>query len=61
MISDLNKLVSWSQERQVLFSTDKCKVMHMGYNNSCVTFKTNGKVVEYIKERYLGVIIAVLL
>jgi len=30
---DLCNLVEWSKEWQMLFNVDKCKVMHMGYNN----------------------------
>ena len=26
-------LVAWSEDSQMLFNVDKCKVMHMGYNN----------------------------
>jgi len=31
--SDLCNLVEWSKEWRMLFSADKCKVMHMGFNN----------------------------
>jgi len=30
---DLSNLVARSTEWQMLFNIDKCKVMHMGYNN----------------------------
>jgi len=30
--NDLNNLVSWSKEWQMLFNVEKCKVMHIGYN-----------------------------
>jgi len=31
--TDLRNLVSWSTDWQILFNIDKCKVMHLGYNN----------------------------
>jgi len=31
--SDLCNLVESSKEWQMLFNADKCKVMHVGYNN----------------------------
>ena len=31
--SDLHNLVVWSNEWQMLFNIEKCKVMHLGYNN----------------------------
>ena len=31
--SDLYNLVSWSEDWQMLFNVEKCKVMHFGYNN----------------------------
>ena len=30
---DLRNLILWSKEWQMLFNVDKCKVMHLGYNN----------------------------
>jgi len=34
----------------MLFNTDKCKVMHMGCNNSRVSFEMNGKIVESVRQ-----------
>ena len=31
--TDLRNLVAWSEDWQMLFNVDKCKVMHTGYNN----------------------------
>ena len=31
--NDLCKLVTWSEDWQMLFNADKCKVMHIGYNS----------------------------
>jgi len=32
--ADLSSLVFWSKDWQMLFNTGKCKVMHLGYNNT---------------------------
>jgi len=32
---NLCNLVAWSKEWQMLFSIEKCKVIHLGFNNSC--------------------------
>ena len=34
MQDDLNKLLKWSEEWQMLFNNDKCKVMHFGKKQS---------------------------
>jgi len=31
--SDLHKMFNWSQDWQMLFNTDKRKVMHFAFNN----------------------------
>ena len=31
--SDLQKFVLWSSQWQMLFNINKCKVLHLGYNN----------------------------
>ena len=31
--NDLNNLLSWAEEWQMLFNVSKCKVMHFGYRN----------------------------
>ena len=36
--ADLHNLVSWSVDWQMLFNIDKCKVMHLGYNNPKVHY-----------------------
>ena len=54
---DLRNLCNWSQDWQVLFSGDKCKIMHIGYNNGKAQYEMNGKYLEeVIEERDLGVI-----
>jgi len=31
--NDLRTLVAWSKEWKTLFNLEKCKVMHLGFNN----------------------------
>ena len=37
--SDKNQLYCWSKEWQMLFNVEKCKVMHMGANNTNALYK----------------------
>jgi ribonuclease P/MRP protein subunit RPP40 len=56
--NDLKNLCNWSADWLMLFNVDKCKVMHLGYNNSKSTYGMNGKDLEEIsEERDLGVIV----
>jgi len=41
----------------MLFNVDKCKIMHMGYNNYKAKYKMNLKFLDEVtEERDLGVI-----
>jgi hypothetical protein len=54
---DLLNLCKWSQDWLMLFNVDKCKVMHIGINNSKANYEMNGKYLEEVtEERDLGVI-----
>ena len=55
---DIDRLYNWSLEWQMEFNVDKCKVMHIGRNNTRHNYSMNGKFLlttEYEKD--LGVII----
>jgi len=39
---DLNELFNWSQDWQMKFNVDKCKVMHMGRKNLHSVYYMNG-------------------
>jgi len=55
--SDLCNLVSWSKDWQMLFNVDKCKVMHIGYNNKKAEYVMDGVKLERVtEEKDLGVI-----
>jgi len=43
---DLVNLAAWSNDWQMLFNVDICKVMHMGYNNTCPEYFLNGTKLE---------------
>jgi len=57
---DLNALLQWSKDWQMLFNVDKCKVMHFGRNNLKMDYRPtlDGKVVDVVrKEKDLGVVL----
>jgi len=55
---DLHKLFQWSQDWQMLFSTDKSKMIHFGFNNNVSSYVLGTSTLCTVdKERDLGVII----
>ena len=55
---DLFNLGKWSQDWPMLFNIDKCKVMHLGVNNTEVKYEMNGKyLMDVTEECDLDVII----
>jgi len=56
---DLNTLFHWSSEWQMLFNTDKCKVMHLRRQNALFKYTLNNQALAMVsEEKYLGVIIS---
>ena len=56
--ADLRKLYNWSEDWQMLFDLDKCKIMHFGYNNPNKIFLLGGHILETVdEEKDLGVMI----
>ena len=58
--ADLQLLVEWSADWQMLFNVEKCKVLHVGYNNMCTGtsyFIGNTEIQSTDEERDLGVIV----
>jgi hypothetical protein len=56
--NDLTNLEKWSSDWQMKFNTDKCKVMHLGRNNTASQYVLNDESLkESESERDLGVII----
>jgi len=42
----------------MLFSVEKCKVLHVGYNNNCTSYFINNTEIQSIdEERDLGVVV----
>ena len=55
---DLATLYKWSQDWQMLFNVDKCKVLHIGRNNASSSYIMGGKTLQAIdEEKDLGVIV----
>ena len=55
--ADLRKLYNWSEDWQMFFNLDKCKIMHFGYNNHNNIFLL-GRILETVgEEKDLGVMI----
>ena len=46
----LRKLYNWSEDWQMLFNLDKCKIMHIGYNNPNNIFLLGGHILETVDE-----------
>jgi len=56
---DLNTLLQWSKDWQMLFHIDKCKVMHFGHNNLKLDYSLDNKTLQKVhQEKDLGVIIS---
>ena len=56
--ADIRKCYNWSEEWQMLFNLDKCKIRHFGYNNPNNTFLLGGHILETVdEEKDLGVMI----
>jgi len=55
---DLKSLCKWSEDWQMCFNVDKCKVMHFGSKNARENYSINNTVLNKVKdEKDLGVII----
>ena len=61
---DLDNLMEWSVEWQMLFNSGKCKVIHFGRNNPCFSYTMGGhapagKVLEsVVEEKDVGVMVS---
>jgi len=54
--TNLDRLVKWSQDWQLIFNSKKCKVLHIGKKNSQHEYIMDGNVLESIQsEKDLGV------
>ena len=52
--TDLTRLMEWSEEWQMKFNVNKCKVMHFGYNNPSKEYSMNDEVfIDTEEERDL--------
>jgi len=56
---DLNTLLQWSKDWQMLFNIDKCKVMHFGRNNLMMDYTLDNKSLKVVQEeKDLGIVIS---
>ena len=54
--NDLDRLVKWSEKRQMLFNFGKCKCLHTGHGNLDVNYKMGDTVLgTTVKQKDLGV------
>lgn len=54
--SDLDKLSAWSRKWLLEFNKDKCKVMHVGYNNKKYNYSLQGRnLIKSSEEKDLGI------
>jgi len=52
-------LMKWSEEWQMLFDVDKCKVMHLGRSNENLSYYINGSKLDRVsEEKDLGTLIS---
>jgi len=57
--SDLHKLLEWSDKWQMPFSISKCKLMHLGRNNTRFHYVIDSHLLEEVsEEKDLGVFIS---
>lgn len=56
--SDLCRMFQWSQDWQMLFNTEKSKIMHFGFNNKEVGYVLGNQRLSVVnEERDLGVLV----
>lgn len=54
---DLDALVEWSERWLLKFNVSKCKVMHVGSRNPCLTYSLQGTTIDTVlSEKDLGII-----
>ena len=57
--NDLSNLFNWSEDWLMLFNVEKCKVMHLGKNNTKCQYIMGGQLLQTVsEEKDLGVIIS---
>ena len=55
---DLNNLLMWAEDWQMMFSMSKCKVMHLGNKNHGYSYYMDTKQLDTVEEeKDLGIVI----
>jgi len=49
--NNLKNFVKWSVDWQMLFNTDKCKIVHIGYSNCHADYYISGNELETVDEQ----------
>jgi len=58
MQKDLNTLLQWTKEWQMLFNVEKCKVMHLGRNNMQYDYTLDNTLLDTVSvEKDLGTVL----
>ena len=58
--ADIENLQEWSKKWLLRFNADKCKTMHMGFNNLKCEYAMNGKTLQKTaEEKDLGVLLTI--
>ena len=58
MQDDLNAVLEWAKKWKMEFNVNKCKIMHLGYNNPMISYNMGGSNLEVTEEeKDLGVLI----
>ena len=53
---DIDKLVRWSEQWQMLFNFGKCKCLHTGPGNTGINYEMGGTILsKTVKEKDLGI------
>ena len=56
--NDLKELHKWAEKWKMSFNVDKCKIMHLGYNNPKYEYSLNDTVLmETTAEKDLGILV----
>ena len=56
--ADIDALLRWSERWLLPFNASKCKVMHLGHQNTIIKYSLGGTLLEAtVEERDLGIIV----
>ena len=54
----IDRLEKWSEDWQMLFNSEKCHILHLGFNNRKLEYRMGGRVLETVEfDKDVGVIV----